>query len=266
MAHIWGAEGNFKGIIDNNNKLWGRKIENLMVCSPIDISTDSHIYVSTRLHYENIVRQLKCMGISEDNIVNVGLILDEMSQKQYFDLRELPHEEMESFVDIGSFDGKTTLQFIKWSGHFNKIYCFEADNNNLLKCRENLQFIGEKVNIIDKAAWSSVGMIGFYEKGNGSSFIDDNAELMVPVTTIDNELKNNRVTFIKMDIEGAEIEAIKGARSVICSQKPKLAIAVYHKKEDIIAILQLVMEYNPNYKFYLRHYSLTDSETVLYAV
>ncbi len=82
---------------------------------------------------------------------------------------------------------------------------------------------------------------------------------------MDSAIGNEKVTFIKMDIEGAEYDALCGARKIIASQKPKLAICVYHKAEDIIEIPRLILDINPDYKFALRHYSLFDTETVLYA-
>lgn len=69
-----------------------------------------------------------------------------------------------------------------------------------------------------------------------------------------------------MDIEGAEINALKGAEKTIKGYKPKLAICVYHKKEDIWEIPKLILSYVPEYKLYLRHYSPFKDETVLYCV
>lgn len=69
-----------------------------------------------------------------------------------------------------------------------------------------------------------------------------------------------------MDIEGAEIEALKGAEYIIKKYKPKLAISIYHKLEDIIDLIYIIMQYRNDYKFYLRHYSIASFDTVLYAV
>lgn len=73
-------------------------------------------------------------------------------------------------------------------------------------------------------------------------------------------------TYIKMDIEGAEMEALLGAQGNIKNNKPKLAICLYHKKEDIFAIPLLVHKMNPSYKMYIRHYSNYRTDTLLYAV
>jgi hypothetical protein len=73
--------------------------------------------------------------------------------------------------------------------------------------------------------------------------------------------------FIKMDIEGSELEALKGAKNTIKNQKPRLAISVYHKPEDIFEIPLYLKELVPAYKFYLRHDCLVNlTETVLYAM
>lgn len=74
------------------------------------------------------------------------------------------------------------------------------------------------------------------------------------------------MTFIKMDIEGAELAALKGAKNTIKMYKPKLAICVYHNPLDIIEIPKLIKEIEPSYKLYLRHYSKFYSDTILYAI
>ena len=68
-----------------------------------------------------------------------------------------------------------------------------------------------------------------------------------------------------MDIEGSEVKALEGAKNLICEYKPKLAISIYHQRKDIWEIPILLLKYNPDYKFYLRVYSFTGNDTVLYA-
>ena len=74
------------------------------------------------------------------------------------------------------------------------------------------------------------------------------------------------MTFIKMDIEGAELEALKGSREIIQRYRPRLAISAYHKKEDLVELPLYIKELVPEYKLYIRHYSNAGVETVLYAV
>ena len=95
--------------------------------------------------------------------------------------------------------------------------------------------------------------------------MSESGNIEVPVADIDS-LVNDQVTFIKMDIEGSEYEALKGAKNTIKMYKPRLAISVYHKLQDIWDIPKLILELNPNYKLYFRHYSIAEDETVLYAI
>ena len=69
-----------------------------------------------------------------------------------------------------------------------------------------------------------------------------------------------------MDVEGAELESLKGAKKIIQRDKPKLAICIYHKPEDVITLPRYIKQLVPEYKLYLRSYSNADNEMVLYAV
>lgn len=88
---------------------------------------------------------------------------------------------------------------------------------------------------------------------------------MVPVIPLDEALGEDGA-FIKMDIEGAEKEALEGAERTVIKYRPKLAISVYHKPEDIVEVPEIILSYGLDYQFYLRHYSLAAFDTVLYAV
>lgn len=83
--------------------------------------------------------------------------------------------------------------------------------------------------------------------------------------SIDSFLKNENITFIKMDIEGSELNALKGAEETIRKNKPKLAVCIYHRPEDITDIQDYLMELVPEYQFGIRHYTDHAFETVLYA-
>ena len=104
--------------------------------------------------------------------------------------------------------------------------------------------------------------------GSMGSGITDELEpgvVSVKVNSIDNVCAEDKVTFIKMDIEGSEIEALKGAVNVIKRDKPRLAICIYHKPEHLYEIPFLVKETVPEYKLYIRHHCDNCADTVLYA-
>ena len=118
-------------------------------------------------------------------------------------------------------------------------------------------------------------MLRFYSVAPGVSGMFEDAGmkeisekvLEIPVMPIDEAIETgDRVTMIKMDIEGSELEALKGAKQTIQRDKPKLAICIYHKPEDIIEIPCYIKELVPRYRLYLRHYGNGDTETVLYAL
>lgn len=107
--------------------------------------------------------------------------------------------------------------------------------------------------------------MNFQTTGEGSAKVASEGNDRIEVVSLDSYIKE-KVTFIKMDIEGAELEALKGCQNTIKKYRPKLAISVYHKKEDIIEIPGYIMSLVPDYHFYLRHYSSGFAETVLYAL
>jgi len=254
--------------VDSNPK--SNEFEGLPVVSYADFLSQYHgeyIFISSRIHYRAMYQQLIDSNISEDKIINVGKMLDDLAKCQYFDLEYLqPAEQKEIFVDTGSFDGMTSVFFGQWSKPDMLVYAFEPDALNAEKCHENLEKNNIPHEVILRGAWSEDTTLKFQAVANGTSSVNEFGEESIKVTTLDKVLGNEPVTFIKMDIEGSELQALIGAKDTITKNKPKLAISIYHKDEDVWELPEIILKYNPNYRLYLRHYSLTDYETVLYAV
>ena len=126
----------------------------------------------------------------------------------------------------------------------------------------------EKVELINAGLWSKDTYLAFHSAEYGGSHIvesDEKDGAQVKVVALDSCIRG-KVTFIKMDIEGAELEALKGAKQLIMKYRPKLAICIYHKREDMWEIPYFIKNLVPEYKLYIRHYSNYEYETVLYAV
>ncbi|MHB8065112.1 MAG: FkbM family methyltransferase, partial [Ruminiclostridium sp.] len=103
--------------------------------------------------------------------------------------------------------------------------------------------------------------------GNTANFIDEqNGDTIVHADSLDCLCCNEKIDFIKMDIEGSEYEALEGAKTIIARYHPILAICVYHKKDDFIKIPLLIKQIEPKYKLYFKHYSYCDAETICYAI
>ena len=105
----------------------------------------------------------------------------------------------------------------------------------------------------------------FKYDGEGSRVSLD-GESEIPVVPLDEIVKGEKISFIKLDIEGCELDCLMGAEVVIQTCRPVIAVCVYHKPEDIIDIMQYLRSVLTEYRFYLRHYSISAMDTVLYAV
>lgn len=184
---------------------------------------------------------------------------------QYFDLPELSLQN-EYFVDAGALDGETTKYFLDHfaNGH---AYVFEPHPIQYEITKQNLK---DYVNAecIPYGIYNQNATVSFdtTDTDIGGAAISNQGDISIEVRKLDDVLKDKPVTFIKMDIEGSELAALQGAEQIIRTQKPKLAICVYHKPEDMWEIPELILEYCPEYKLYLRHYSIANTETVLYAI
>lgn len=187
----------------------------------------------------------------------------------YFDLDLIPETSVdEVFVDLGGYIGDTVEDFVaSYSDRYKRIYTYEVNPQNYQELMEN---IAQYRNVIarNKAIGAERGTMYLnLEIGGSSTTIAKTGELEVDVVTLDEDIEE-RISWIKMDIEGSEQSALQGCRRHIENEKPKLTICTYHNNEDIWKIPQMVKEYNEDYKLYLRYNGNKDwpSEYVLFAL
>ena len=211
------------------------------------------------------------IGIDEKNII-MGIFDWRNNQGQYFDY--FAPGENEVFVDCGCFDGATCFNFAGWCGSkgFEHIYSFEADPKNYEKSKELLAPLG-KCELFPYGTSDANKKVYFASDAFETSCIisreeaeKKNFEGVTEIETValDDVLAGKRVTFIKMDIEGAEYEALMGAKKLIMENRPRMAISVYHKFEDFVTLADLVLSMHPDYRIAYRHYGFDDLETVMY--
>lgn len=194
----------------------------------------------------------------------------EMEHHQYFPGREIliPTNE-EIFVDAGAYNGATSVEFARWVNEkYKKIYLMEPDSLMQSVMKEYLKLHNmHDIEIVRKGAYSRSTVLQFAcSAESGSSKISEIGTESVDTISIDEMLNGSRATYIKMDIEGAELEALEGAAKTITTYRPNLAISIYHKEDDLWEIPYYIHQNYPWYKLYIRHYELTTNETVLYAV
>lgn len=186
------------------------------------------------------------------------------SEEIYFD-KEILLTEEEVFVDCGGFDGDTALRFVnRTNGKFKKIIIFEPEKSKEKLIKKNL--ISYNYDFYGCGLWSSDAILKFDARGDCASSVYAFGNEEINVKTLDGAIYEDAPTYIKMDIEGSELEALKGCRRIIKSYRPKLAISIYHKPEDLFEIPILIKEMNPDYRLIIRQYANSKFETVCYAI
>lgn len=167
----------------------------------------------------------------------------------------------EVFFDIGSFDGFTSEEFIKKCRGYKEVHIFEPLEENLSVIRSRLEGFSDVVywpfGVSNKSE-----AVGFSAAGSGSRVVEG-GNILVDVVALD-ELDLPNPTFLKMDIEGAEMSAVEGAKNTIINSKPKLALAAYHRVQDIWQLPFAIKEMVPSYRLTLRHYTESIYESVLF--
>lgn len=227
-------------------------------------------YVGSQLADEESIRVF-------DNLIRyrvtneIQLLKDsfETSHRQYFPGADiLSSSQNEVFLDAGGYNGETSIEFADWvQRKYRRIYILEADSFMNEITKENIRLSGLKnVEVVRKGAWSASGILHFKNDiSTGSSHIDENGGVAIETISIDELLDGSEASYIKMDIEGAEYEALLGASKTIEKFRPKLAISIYHKEDDLWKLPYYLMKNYPFYRFYIRHYTDITTETVLYA-
>lgn len=233
------------------------------------------------LEYLNDILEDDCSKKTLKNVImgrltgNLDYFRSVYTPKQYFCDEIIRLKENEVIIDCGAYDGDTLRDISRYTKNlYNKIYCMEPDKRNLIELKKTIMDLNlHDICIIDKGAWNETDKLCFsMECSNESSKIikeSDQIDLKkidtIDVVAIDDVI-NESISFIKMDIEGAEIKALKGAQNTIKKYKPKLAISVYHRNEDLIEIPNYIKKLVPTYNIYIRHHGINGTDTVLYAI
>ena len=257
---------------DSNQEIWGKEINGRKIISPNQLIESYKDYIVVigswgGIKY-SIMEHLRIIGfpLEQAIILDEGISRFAFRRTQYFDM--FSPGEKEVFVDAGAYNGDTMFDFLEWNnGSEYKIYSMEPLTHMCEHIQSRLaKYKISNVEVLNYAAWHKKESLEFLEDGEGSSIVTSGGKIFAKGNTIDNLVSEDKVTFIKFDIEGAELNALKGASKTIQRNQPKLAVCIYHKPLDILEIGRYILSLNPNYKFYIRHYTLTMYDTVLYAV
>jgi len=294
---------NVKFFSDNDKNKHGNLIERIPVEPPSKIDIKDVVLIASGWEYE-IYRQLVEMGIRDvipygkfqfkSNVENIEWLYqnleDEQSKeillkileyrltgtfnfklskfKQYFHPKVGP-ERGDVVIDAGAYVGDTAIEFCNNIDKI-KIYCFEPDPINYLKMTKNVhkEKLNDFIEPINAALSYKDGFMWLTKgKNPAGNFISRSyGDTKIKVVSIDSFFKNiQKPQLIKMDIEGSELNALKGAYNLIKEYAPKLQICLYHKPSDLWEIPIYIKTLSHNYKFFIGHHSYNWAETVLYA-
>ena len=259
----------WKGFVDKNKRGYSENLNLLPIIGCDDVFRNENISIIISIYsgYEEVREYLIGLGVKREQIIALGEYDKEMSRSMYFDtcVGQVVFAE-KYFVDAGTFDGSDIEKYFNGFDNIENLraVAFEPDRTNYLSCKERLNKYSQ-VLVYNAALSDKKGKFSFSgEKGEGCSLCE-NGTSFVNTVRLDDVLADKAVGYIKMDVEGSEIPAILGAKEIIKQQKPKLAISIYHKRMDIWKIPALLLDLCPEYRFYIRHYTVSYGDTVLYA-
>ncbi|MBQ8784251.1 MAG: FkbM family methyltransferase [Clostridia bacterium] len=159
----------------------------------------------------------------------------------------------EIFVDLGAYDGDTIREFIEaCQGKYKKIFGFEADEKNFKKLSVNTESL-ENISIYNLAAWDKKETLLFEKKKGRNSKLSSSGNVEVLADSVDNVIAD-KITVLKMDIEGSEEKALDGARETIIKYKPKLYVCAYHRNSDMFLLPLKINSFCEDYRFYFYHH------------
>lgn len=191
-------------------------------------------------------------------MTNYALRMKDQYFEPFLDLRA------ESFVDAGGFDGDTTEEFCRRYPDYRKVHLFEPSQTNMRAAKARLAALRD-IDFHPQALSDEVGSMTFNAEAGSASAVTSGPGEEVQVTTLDVAIAEP-VSFIKMDLEGWETKALAGCERHIRDERPKLAIAVYHRASDFRDVWRYARSIHPDYKVYLSHYTQGWSETVMFFI
>ena len=171
------------------------------------------------------------------------------------------------FIDCGAYNGDTLMQIVRKNIPLRSFIAFEPDIENINNLSNNLrEHVSAAGVVMPCGVWHRSEQLRFSGGTGSSSHISDIGEDIIQAVAMDDVILNQSVNFIKMDIEGAEIQALMGAEKLIKTYQPILAISAYHKHDDLWTIPLLIQDWQLDYKFFLRVYEYNGFELVYYAI
>ena len=211
------------------------------------------------LIFENKRYKIDCLGLEYC-----------LARRQYFFSREsvgIAPKDGDYVIDAGACLGDTTIVFSNAVGDQGKVYAFDPVHEHLEILKFNIEQFPLKNVVIHESGLADRDVFAPPMKLEKYDPAFNVINKTVPLRTIDSLVDKGeieKIDFIKLDVEGAELTAIQGGIKSIAKFKPRMAISLYHKPNDLFEIIIFLKHNFPFYKFYIEHYTIDFGETVLY--
>lgn len=218
-------------------------------------------------NYKEIISAYNALGDEWSRMIFSSVVNYKLSGKmkylmECFSTREeiyslIPCEDIFVSVDAGAYNGDTAREAKDYFPNLKRIYAIEPDKKNFKKLERYSEAENEiDVKCINAATWGENVVGSFYGSGNRNSTAVATASFEhktddVQMIKID-DLTEEKIDYIKYDVEGAEQEALIGSREVIAKYQPTLLVSLYHRSRDIFALINYVRKMYPNYSLFLR--------------
>jgi FkbM family methyltransferase len=188
-------------------------------------------------------------------------------ENQYFNeltLSALQGKQI-AYVDGGAYNGDTYLELASIAD-ISSAFLFEPDPENYKQLNNNLRKIYNKMYCLPMALTDRYSILSFNSDGGEGGTISEHGNQHIATGALDELIHHHDINFIKLDVEGAEIPALRGGADLIGRCRPVLALSLYHRPEDIWEIPELVNQLCKNYRFYIRQHYFNSFDSVFYAV
>lgn len=168
-------------------------------------------------------------------------------------------------IDCGAFTGVAIHKFLKAGYAIDSFAAFEPDPANFAILAARNFPIGRSLSL-PLATWSSTTQLKFSSGSSMASHLDDHGEVVVQCVAVDEVLRGEPINLVKLDVEGAEVETLKGMRRLIGEQRPNLLVSAYHTPGHLHEIAALIDDWRLGYRFHLRVHEHNSFGIVLYAL
>lgn len=185
--------------------------------------------------------------------------------REAYELLEIGRQER--YLDLGAYDGDTLRELLEIAGGYDRAIALEPDPKNYAKLeRFAMESNLRSVHLIQAAASRETRRLSFEDRAGRNSALSGDGRSAVQAYAVDELPCCRDLSYVKLDIEGAEADAIWGMKNLLMARKPKLRVCAYHRTQDFFDLPLLIKQINPDYRCHLRkHPYIPGFEVNLYA-